>query len=180
MGRVVTWFMPRLGTVCLCCAGLSVPTLAAPPFGKTSAPARPVTSAENTRFGSARPGSENHSSIASGTSRFAHLDLRPPLAGEFAASAGKSASETVDMENEPRRFPSAHRGDMGRDDQDSLQPPSIAAGHARIMGNVEAFTRRLHREGLPVARLWENHSAFLSLGLNQRGKPGLWLVQKTH
>jgi hypothetical protein len=179
MGSVATWFIPRLGTVCLCCMGLSVPTLASPPFGKTPAPGRAVT-AESTRFGSARSGPESHPSIASGTSRFAHLDLRPPLAGEFAAAAVKSASETVDMESEPRRFPSAHRGDMGSEDQDSLQPPSVAAGHARIMGSAEAFARRFHREGLPVARLWENHSALLSLGFNQRGKPGLWLVQKTH
>jgi hypothetical protein len=33
---------------------------------------------------------------------------------------------------------------------------------------------------VPIARLWESHSALLSLGLNQRGKPGLWLIQKTH
>jgi hypothetical protein len=48
------------------------------------------------------------------------------------------------------------------------------------MSGTEAFARQFHREGLPVARLWENKSALVSLGLNQRGKPGLWLVQKTH
>ena len=47
-------------------------------------------------------------------------------------------------------------------------------------GRLQEFAQRIHREGLPVARLWESHSALLSLGLNQRGKPGLWLVQKTH
>jgi hypothetical protein len=45
---------------------------------------------------------------------------------------------------------------------------------------VKQLAERFHREGLPVARLWETHSALLSLGLNQRGKPGLWLIQKTH
>ena len=39
-------------------------------------------------------------------------------------------------------------------------------------------TARLHREGLPMARLWENKSALLSLGLNKKGKPGLWTIQK--
>ena len=48
----------------------------------------------------------------------------------------------------------------------------------RIMSRPEEFARRVHREGLPVARLWQGHSALLSLGLNQRGKPGLWLIQK--
>jgi hypothetical protein len=49
----------------------------------------------------------------------------------------------------------------------------------RPMSRVEEFTRRVHREGLPVARLWQSKSALISLGLNQRGKPGLWLIQKT-
>lgn len=40
--------------------------------------------------------------------------------------------------------------------------------------------RRVHREGLPVARLFETKGALLHLGLNPKGKPGLWLVQKTH
>jgi hypothetical protein len=44
---------------------------------------------------------------------------------------------------------------------------------------AEALVSRVHREGLPVARLWENKSALLSLGLNQKGQPGLWLIQKT-
>jgi hypothetical protein len=48
------------------------------------------------------------------------------------------------------------------------------------MSTAEAFAQRFHREGLPVARLWENHAALVSLGLNQKGKPGLWVVQKTH
>jgi hypothetical protein len=43
---------------------------------------------------------------------------------------------------------------------------------------MEELLRRVHREGLPVARLWENKSALVSLGLNQRGKPGLWIIQK--
>jgi hypothetical protein len=45
--------------------------------------------------------------------------------------------------------------------------------------NMPLWLGRFHREGLPVARLWENHSALISLGLNAKGKPGLWLVQKT-
>jgi hypothetical protein len=39
---------------------------------------------------------------------------------------------------------------------------------------------RFHHEGLPLARLWENKSALVSLGLNPKGKPGLWITQKTH
>jgi hypothetical protein len=45
---------------------------------------------------------------------------------------------------------------------------------------VEELVLRFHREGLPIARLWENKSALVSLGFNPKGKPGLWLTQKTH
>jgi hypothetical protein len=43
---------------------------------------------------------------------------------------------------------------------------------------AEAWVGRARREGLPVARLWENKAALLSVGLNQKGQPGLWLIQK--
>jgi lipoate-protein ligase A len=46
------------------------------------------------------------------------------------------------------------------------------------MGRAEAIARRMVREGIPIVRLWEGHAAFVSLGLNQRRKPGLWLIQK--
>jgi len=46
------------------------------------------------------------------------------------------------------------------------------------MSLPQRFSRRVQREGLPFARLWENKSALVSIGLNQKGKPGLWLIQK--
>jgi hypothetical protein len=58
-------------------------------------------------------------------------------------------------------------------------PASAPAFHFQD-SRVKQIAEHFHREGLPVARLWETHSALLSLGLNGRGKPGLWLVQKTH
>jgi hypothetical protein len=98
-----------------------------------------------------------------------HLDLRSPSArapGDFAAA-------------------SADRPSWGRPQAPGSRDSNLPAlgadvGQARVMGRAETFVRRFHREGLPVARLWENHSALLSLGLNAKGKPGLWLVQKTH
>ena len=108
------------------------------------------------------------------------LDLRPPAAGELAAFTATfhTASSTP---NESRQF-FAPRRDIPAGDDGNTPLPSLGLGasHARIMGRAEAFAHRVHREGLPVARLWENHSALVSLGLNSKGKPGLWLVQKTH
>jgi len=48
----------------------------------------------------------------------------------------------------------------------------------RSRPGVQDFVRRVQREGLPVARLFESKTALLHLGLNPKGKPGLWLVQK--
>ena len=64
----------------------------------------------------------------------------------------------------------------------AYRPPALGSGELnfRVMGQAEILARRIHREGLPVARLWETKSALLSIGLNQRGKPGLWLTQKIH
>ena len=97
------------------------------------------------------------------------LDLRPPSTrspGDFAAAWADRPSW-------------GHPRAPGSRDS-NLPALGAEAGEARVMSRAESFARRFHREGLPVARLWENHSALLSLGLNAKGKPGLWLVQKTH
>jgi hypothetical protein len=107
----------------------------------------------------ARPGAAAHSDT------HPSLDLRAPAPSSLAASKTESG------------FPSAlHRPSFGAMEQ---QLPELGA-QGRVPSRYEEFARRVHREGLPVARLWENRSALVSLGLNQRGKPGLWLTQKTH
>jgi len=96
--------------------------------------------------------------------RTEHLDLRPPT----TLTAGLDKVSTA--------FPSAlHRQTLGSTQE--FQLPALGT-QGRTPSRVEEFARRVHREGLPVARLWENKSALVSLGLNQRGKPGLWLTQK--
>jgi len=48
----------------------------------------------------------------------------------------------------------------------------------RDQSPTEQFIRQARKEGLPLARLWQNDQALLSLGLNRKGKPGLWIIQK--
>jgi hypothetical protein len=57
---------------------------------------------------------------------------------------------------------------------------ALASDGMRQRPAIQDFVRRVHHEGLPVARLFESKSALLHLGLSPKGKPGLWLVQKTH
>ena len=50
--------------------------------------------------------------------------------------------------------------------------------HIPMMSQQETWLHRVHREGVPIVRLWNSKSALLSIGFNQKGKPGLWLIQK--
>jgi hypothetical protein len=111
--------------------------------------------------------------VARAASQLPHLDLRPPSVHEMHGLGGSRAGtmERPSWDGSP--------GTMGSRDS-TLPALGGRVGETRVMSRAEAFARRLHREGLPLARLWENHSALVSLGLNPKGKPGLWLVQKTH
>jgi hypothetical protein len=101
------------------------------------------------------------------------LSTRPAL--DLRLSAGVLAA------GERGAFPSAPSlrwGGLGSHQQIELPALGTEGGRTRVPGRVEEFARRVHREGLPVARLWENKSALVSLGLNNKGKPGLWIIQK--
>lgn len=89
---------------------------------------------------------------------------------------------TPQAEEPSQSFPSPLHRQHTLKPQPQLQLPDLGANvsQSRIPSRAEQFARRFHREGLPVARLWENKSALVSLGLNEKGKPGLWIVQKTH
>jgi hypothetical protein len=93
-----------------------------------------------------------------------HLDLRAPV-------------PAVDAAEKSSAFPSIsqiHR--LGS--QEQVQPPALSLDTMRSRLGVQDFVRRVRHEGLPVARLLESRTALLHLGLNPKGKPGLWLVQK--
>jgi hypothetical protein len=93
-----------------------------------------------------------------------HLDLRAPVP---AADAAEKSSA----------FPSmSHIHKLGS--QEQVQPSALALDTMRSRLGVQDFVRRVRQEGLPVARLLESRTALLHLGLNPKGKPGLWLVQK--
>ena len=96
-----------------------------------------------------------------------HLDLRAPSHAFEELNAAEKSSNA---------FPS-HRQTLAAQQRGELPALGLDGMHARP--TVQDFVRRVHREGLPVARLFETKGALLHLGLNPKGKPGLWLVQKT-
>ena len=95
------------------------------------------------------------------------LDLRAPAqlpGGSEYAAFPSLRTATPELGRRGADEPASGLGTQG--------PPMTEESRA------QELARRFHREGLPVARLWETHSALVSLGLNQHGKPGLWLIQK--
>ncbi len=78
----------------------------------------------------------------------------------------------------PSAFPS--RAQRQHPAQERIEPALLGSDGMHARTGIEEFVHRVHREGLPVARLFETRSALLHLGFSPRGKPGLWLVQKTH
>ena len=95
-----------------------------------------------------------------------HLDLRAPAPAAEASEMGA----TFPFMGSRRRSGSAEQ----------VPVPAQGLSSMRNRLAVQDLVRRVHQEGLPVARLFESRSALLHLGLSPKGKPGLWLVQKVH
>src|ERR1700733_7226339 len=89
--------------------------------------------------------------MAQSSSPRTHLDLAPPTLDSL-----KSALNTQSMK------PHA----LGQEEPNGLSL-GADAWQDKPSARLADLARRVHREGLPVARLWENHAALLSLGLNQ-------------
>jgi len=109
-----------------------------------------------------------------------YLDLRPPV---VSPSAIRHEATTASA---PAPFPYAsHHLDLSTSDlapNDRTQARALGIGELNFntMSQAETLARRMHQEGLPIARLFGSKSASLSIGLNRKGKPGLWFTRKTH
>jgi hypothetical protein len=98
-------------------------------------------------------------------SQIPQLDLRAP------SIAAEAAERSIS-------FPSLlHRHNS--QSQEQIRLPALGSAETRSRPSIREFVQRTRREGLPVARLFESKSALVHLGLSPKGKPGLWLVQKT-
>lgn len=70
--------------------------------------------------------------------------------------------------------------DSSTDDRGARLGLRIDTANFRVATPVEKFVARVRKEGLPIARLWQSESALVSIGLNQRGKPGVWFTKRIH
>jgi hypothetical protein len=95
------------------------------------------------------------------------LDLRPP--SESPANEPEVAAPTGGH----RLFATES---LFRSNARTATP--AASGH--IMSPMETMAHNFRQEGLPVARLFQNSTSLVHVGLNPKGKPGLWVVHKIH
>lgn len=103
----------------------------------------------------------------------AHPGAGAPAANPFPSAIHRR--ETVKTDNGIQ--------DLGADRGADDRMTSAGAGALKFQeaSKARALAQRIqnmHREGLPIAHLWESHSSALSIGLNERGKPGIWFTQK--
>lgn len=140
----------------LCGTGLSGFALANPPLSAGRSLLSTIDSVRSASAAGRRSGARQESAPA--------LDLRPPIDSMRALAPD----------------PVALASHSGIDMDDSIARPGFGTreAHFPVMSQPETLLHRVHREGVPIVRLWNSHSALLSIGLNQKGKPGLWLIQK--
>ena len=150
--RLIALQLASFGWISFCAAGpLSLPRLQLSAVAVTS-PAVATATSSRPKSGSRSPG--RHVPMT--------LDLRTPDIAKASDGLPDGLS----------------RRSIGAETKNASTLAGISMG--KPMSPAEVFARRVHQEGLPVARLWETKSAMVSLGLNPKGKPGLWLVQKIH
>jgi hypothetical protein len=96
------------------------------------------------------------------------LDLRPPS----ALQANEQAVAADAPEGGRRLF---NGESLFRS---NARDPAETPGH--IMSPMQNLAHNFRQEGLPIAKLFQNSSSLVSVGLNPKGKPGLWVVHKVH
>jgi|SRR5271169_1865314 len=154
--------------LCLCYSAV-----ASPPFSWGSSSPSAIPSARAASLASQSVARHDYAPAA-------YLDLRPPEVSPLAFSHETTAALASES------FPSTtHHLDPGKSDLatgDRVQPSTLGMGEMnfRVMSQAAIYAHRVHEDGLPIVRVFESKSALLSIGLNKRGKPGLWFTQKTH
>lgn len=95
------------------------------------------------------------------------LDLRAPsqmLSSEQAPAATGSAN--------------SHHFFGGESPFRSDRADPAHAGH--IMSPLQNVAHNFRQEGLPIAKLFQSNTSLVHVGLNPKGKPGLWIMHKVH
>jgi hypothetical protein len=108
------------------------------------------------------------------------LDLRVPH-NPFVPG-NQAGSVALELRTFPSgiQHPARDLAEAGANDHAILAGLATSEADFHFASPSERFVGRMRREGLPIARLWKSESALLSIGLNKRGKPGVWFTKTFH
>ena len=108
------------------------------------------------------------------------LDLRVPH--DPFVPGNQAGFVTLELRTFPSGIQHPARDVAEAGTNDHAIPAGLATSEAdfHFASPSERFVGRMRREGLPIARLWKSESALLSIGLNKRGKPGVWFTKTLH
>jgi hypothetical protein len=106
----------------------------------------------------------------------------PPLV-KFAVTVSREAvpvSHQLALDLRPP--PEIQAGDpIARSESQAVAPSRRSfATVTAPMSPVEDVARDFRRQGLPVAKLFQNGNLMVHLGLSPKGKMGLWFVHQLH
>jgi hypothetical protein len=108
------------------------------------------------------------------------LDLRMPH--DPFVPGNQAGSVALELRTFPSgiQHPARDVAGSGANDHAALTDLPTSDTDFHFASPSERFVGRMRREGLPIARLWKSESALLSIGLNKRGKPGVWFTKTLH
>jgi hypothetical protein len=69
---------------------------------------------------------------------------------------------------------------FGREALFHADTPANAEQSGHIMSPLQNMAHNYQKEGLPIAKLFQSDNSLVHVGLNPKGKPGLWFVHKLH
>jgi hypothetical protein len=110
----------------------------------------------------------------------APLDLRVPRDSDVKTFRAETAAIPAGEFASGIQHPVSTIANLSIKENRALSDLIINAADFHVTSPAERFVGRVHREGLPIARLWQSESALLSIGLNRRGKPGVWFTKTIH
>ncbi len=111
---------------------------------------------------------EQHRASASRTMAAPRLDLSLPAA---AAGSSVQAGPVTAAEG-------IHAAAAANEDEFASQPAWRGVAPSFVSAtHLQDLMRNRRRDGVPLAHLWQSRGVAVSLGLNPKGKPGLWFVK---
>ncbi len=110
----------------------------------------------------------------------APLDLRPPLDLQTTNATAAATTRNAISYGRTQRSWADESGSSDGSHTAAASHTTAAAESTHIMSPLQNLAHNFRQEGLPVAKLFQSDESLVHLGLNSKGKPGLWFMHRLH